>query len=276
MASSDLVPTKVGTLSVQRLGSGPAVLLWHSMLVDRDQWSRVTADLASDHTVILLDGPGHGRSTAPPEHYTLQDCADAAKTVLAFYSIPSADWVGNAWGGHVGLVFAHRYPAECRSLVAIGTPTIPLSANERFQTRALAAVYRRLGPNRLLGDAIADTLVSRRSRSADPQARQIVKDGFARAGRTGMHRSMHAMMLGRPDLADLLGQVSTPTLFLTGSLDKMWPPKAAAQHAATLPAGASAVVADASRLPPLEQPAEVLSELRRFWAQLPQAAPQAR
>lgn len=262
----ELISTKVGELSVQRVGSGPAVLFWHSMMVDRTQWSRITADLAADHLLILIDGPGHGHSGIPPEHYTLDDCADAAATVLDALGIDSVDWVGNAWGGHVGLVFADRYPDRCRSLVAIGTPTVPLARKERVETRVLAMLYRRLGASKLLRNAICDTLVSRGSRKADPQARQLVADGFARADRTGMHRSILAMMLHRPDLGSRLAGITVPTVVMTGRSDKLWPPTLAELSAAELPHGSCVVIEDASRLPPLERPAEVLSQLRAFWA----------
>ncbi len=266
--SCEQVRTGVGGLLVRRLGRGPAVLLWHSMLVDSDQWSRIVTRLARERTVLLVDGPGHGGSGEPPKGYTLADCADAAAEVLDWVGVPRLDWVGNAWGGHVGIVFARRYPDRCRSLVAIATPTIPLTAAERLQTRLLASVYGALGPVAPLRKAICDTLVAKDSRVADPGARAVVAAGFARAARRGMRRSIQAQMLRRPDISAQLSQVPVPTLLLAGEKDAMWLPELAAKHAAVLPDGRVGVIAGAHRLPPLEQPDAVLEALAEFWSSI--------
>ena len=266
MSRSDLVSTRVGTLHTEIIGSGPPVLLWHSMLVDGTQWQRVVSELSGERTLIVVDGPGHGRSGRPAPGYTLDDCADAAAELLSSLGFDAVDWVGNAWGGHVGLVFASRHPDRCRSVVAIATPTVPLSASERMETRLLAGVYRLVGPRKVLSDAIADTLLSKESRRTDPQARKILADGFARADRTGMHRSMHAMMLHRPDIGALLPGITAPALFLAGSDDRMWPPQTAGRYAERIPGGRTGTVQGAHRLPPLECPAVVSAQLREFWA----------
>jgi pimeloyl-ACP methyl ester carboxylesterase len=55
--------------------------------------------------------------------YTMEECAAAASTVLDVLGISEpVDWVGNAWGGHVGVIFATTSPARCRTLVTLGTP----------------------------------------------------------------------------------------------------------------------------------------------------------
>lgn len=47
----------------------------------------------------------------------------AAVTVLDALGLQEpVDWVGNAWGGHVGVVFAAVHAQRCRSLVVIGAP----------------------------------------------------------------------------------------------------------------------------------------------------------
>jgi pimeloyl-ACP methyl ester carboxylesterase len=98
---------------------------------------------------VLVTGPGHGNSTDPGRRYTMQDCAAAAKTVLDTLGLDGpVDWVGNAWGGHVGVVFAATWPRRCRTLVTVGTPIHAYSRMGRVQTRLLLAAYRRLGPVR--------------------------------------------------------------------------------------------------------------------------------
>jgi len=264
MGRSILIATGVGTLNVHTAGadSGPAVLLWHSMLVDHTQWRRLVPALSARRRLILVDGPGHGLSSRPPKGYTLEDCAAAASAVLAELGEDSVDWVGNAWGGHVGLVFASRYPRQCRSLVSIAAPITPLTTGERIQVRMLAGSYRMLGPRGFVGKGVADALVAK----GDPEARRVVRAGFARAGRAGMHRSIHAQMLRRPDIGALLPSIAAPTLLIAGDGDPLWSPQANEQAAQRLPRGASASIAGAHRLPPLERPDDVAGRLEQFWA----------
>jgi pimeloyl-ACP methyl ester carboxylesterase len=68
------------------------------------------------------------RSNGPPAgRFTLEDCATAAARVLDELDVPGpVDWLGNAWGGHVGLVFAARRPASTQTVTAIAAPVRPL------------------------------------------------------------------------------------------------------------------------------------------------------
>ena len=60
----DAVPTRLGPLHVETVGSGPPAVLWHSLFVDSATWNRVRVPLAAERRLILIDGPNHGGS--PP------------------------------------------------------------------------------------------------------------------------------------------------------------------------------------------------------------------
>jgi pimeloyl-ACP methyl ester carboxylesterase len=45
--------------------------------------------------------------------------------------------VGNAWGGHVGIVFAAAHPDRCRSLIAVGAPVHAGAATAHLRNGAL-------------------------------------------------------------------------------------------------------------------------------------------
>ena len=101
--SGTRIPTRVGSLAVRVLGDGPPAVLWHSLFVDERSWQRVEDALARDRCLVIITGPGHGESSDPGHRYSLDDCAAAAGEVLAALGIDEpVDWVGNAWGGHVG------------------------------------------------------------------------------------------------------------------------------------------------------------------------------
>ncbi|MFZ0492873.1 MAG: alpha/beta fold hydrolase, partial [Acidimicrobiia bacterium] len=107
----------------------------------------------------MVDGPGHGKSPGPGRRFTLDDCADAAITVLQTMGVDSVDWVGNAWGGHVGILVAARQPSLVRSLTALASPLPGLSRQERRRIVPLVALYRLFGPRPLVG-AVTSALLS--------------------------------------------------------------------------------------------------------------------
>jgi pimeloyl-ACP methyl ester carboxylesterase len=145
MSETHFVDTAVGRLKVTTAGAGAPAVLWHSLFADERSWGRVAAELAQDRRLVLITGPGHGESGDPGRRYNLLQCALAGTQVLDALGVADpVDWVGNAWGGHVGVRFATEYPSRIRSLVALGTPVQALAPADRVQTRFLILVHRLL------------------------------------------------------------------------------------------------------------------------------------
>lgn len=263
--TSRKIRTGAGTLHVTTAGSGPAALLWHSMMVDSQQWVRVRDALAAHRTLVIVDGPGHGRSGPPPRGTSLDGCADAAVRVLDELGLDAVDWVGNAWGGHVGRGFASRYGARCRTLVAASAPPTPLPPAQRRRIRALVAAYALAGAAGPLRTAVTDALLGPSAR-ADTSTVDLVTGAFAAPGRRGMLRVMTSMMLGRTDLTPRLARITTPTLLVAGAEDPMWSPRRAAVAAAQLPDATAIDIDDAGHLPPLETPEAFTAAVLDLWA----------
>lgn len=267
MAAKQLVSTRVGSLAVQVTGQGPSTVLWPSLFVDERSWERVAADLAGDRRLVLITGPGHGESTDPGRPYTIEECAVAAATVLDTLGITDpVDWLGNAWGGHVGALFATRWPARCRSLVMIGTPVQALSTKERVRTIFLLLAYRLFGPAGFIQDGVTKVLLSARTRADDRVAVDLVKSCLANSDRTKLRNAVVSVSLHREDLTSLLPAIAVPTLFITGADHRGWTPQQARAASQLVPDGSSAVVADAAYLVPVEAPEETVRLIRQFWA----------
>jgi len=273
--SEQLVQTKVGRLKVSITGERgrPTALLWHSLFVDERTWERVIPDLAQDRELIVVTGPGHGTSGDIGHRYTMEDCAAAALEVLDAVGVEGPiDWVGNAWGGHVGILFAAQAPDRVRTLVAAGTPVHPYTLKGRLRTQLLLVPYRVFGPMRYLADALVEVLLSERTRTEDPSAADLVRDSFVSADRAGMTNAVVSISLKRRSLTPVLPAVQAPTLFITGSAHSDWSPEQMRSAAALLPRGSTQVMDDAAYLVPLEVPAEFSRCVREFWAANPAQA----
>lgn len=264
------VDTPVGSLHVELIGAGPPAVLWHSLFVDSRSWQRVVADLARDRQLVLITGPGHGPSGDSGRHYTMEDCADAATSVLDALEIADpVDWVGNAWGGHVGIVLAAQQPQRFRTLTTVGTPVHSYTLKRRLETQALLALYRLFGPTRLLRDSVTEALLSERTRSQDPAAVDLVQDCFTNADPAGLRNAVVSISLRRRGLGHILPSLEVPTLFVTGSDHRDWTPELARKASRSLPQGSVSVLDGAAYLGPLETPREFISLVRHFWADHP-------
>src|ERR1051325_10661501 len=93
------VPTRLGPLAVRHYGGhGPWLVLWHSLFLDGRSWDLILPALTRVRSVLVVDGPCHGNSPGPVTRFSLDDCAEAAVTVLDHFGVDRADWIGNAWG----------------------------------------------------------------------------------------------------------------------------------------------------------------------------------
>jgi pimeloyl-ACP methyl ester carboxylesterase len=264
--ASELVETTVGALECHRLGDGPPVVLWNSLFVDHHSWNGFAENLAADHQVIMINGPGHGRSGDPSRQYTQDECADAALEVLVTTEISGlVDWVGNAWGGAVGLIAAARRPSVVRSLVMLSTPIAVYSPAEQRRTRLLLGLHGMLGMRGPLPRTIAAALLSKTTMRTNPAAVETVCASLRRFDRRMLRNAVRSISLNRPDLTPLLSDVDAPTLVVTGSDHPGLTPQQAQHAAATLKRGRAAVIDDSAYLLPLEAPERTIALVREFW-----------
>lgn len=265
-ASGSTVITRLGPLHVRTTGTGPTALLWHSLFVDSTTWARVEPALANNRRLILVDGPCHGTNPPVRSPLTLDDCVGAAVDVLDHFGVDEpVDWLGNAWGGHVGILFAAAHPDRCRSLVAIGTPVHALTRAGRWQTRLLAAVYRIAGPQPLV-NSLVDTLIGPRARTDDPDGCAIVADAFRRAGRRGLYDATRSFSIRRPDLTTVLDRLGMPTLLATNHNDPLWTVANARAAAGHLHRGGLVILPGDGHIGPLLQAATTVAEVvTGFW-----------
>ena len=99
-------------------GSGPPVLLIHGGLGYADIWSSQIADLSKDHTVIVADSRGHGRSTRNGEAFSYDLMSSDYLALLDYLKIDKVALVGWSDGGIIGLDIAIHHPERLTKLFA--------------------------------------------------------------------------------------------------------------------------------------------------------------
>lgn len=263
-----LVPTSLGNIAFRQVGptTGPVTVLWHSMFVDSTSWDRVIPLLPHDRRILIVDGPGYGDSDPLHRVTSIAECASAAIELLnAVGAEGPVDWVGNAWGGHIGYHLAGTAPDRLRTLTTVSAPALALPTGKRVKLEILSYVLRFLGPISLLRRMIANAQLTDEFR-ADAATVAYINSAVRRAGGRSLANTTRSFIVRRSDLSNHVARAVLPILIVaTDDRGELTP--AQARATAELCRDAEVAVIDSSRtLIPLEQPARLVELLIEFWS----------
>ena len=84
-------------------------------------WRHQIPALTLHHRVLAVDLPGFGLSSCPPEahHYTYKNLVAYLCTMLDFFNVPRAAFVGHDWGGLVVWHMAFQRPDRCIAVASL-------------------------------------------------------------------------------------------------------------------------------------------------------------
>jgi hypothetical protein len=102
-----------------KTGSGPTLVLLHTLRTQVDLFEKVIPDLSRHFTVYAYDYPGHGWSDIPPAEYAPEDFYRWTIAFLNALDIRNATLVGISIGGTIALVLTARQNPCVRRVVAI-------------------------------------------------------------------------------------------------------------------------------------------------------------
>ncbi len=99
-------------------GEGPPVLLIHGGLGYADIWGGQVAELSKDHTVIVAESRGHGRSTRNADPYSYDLMSSDYVALLDYLKIDKTALVGWSDGGIIGIDIAMNHPEKLTKVFA--------------------------------------------------------------------------------------------------------------------------------------------------------------
>lgn len=102
----------------------PAILLQHGFSRSGRFWYNWIPLLGGAFRILRPDMRGMGRSTIADEQYEphLATFAEDTRQLLDHLGLQQVVFVGESFGGIIGLQFAHTYPERTRALVLCNTP----------------------------------------------------------------------------------------------------------------------------------------------------------
>jgi 3-oxoadipate enol-lactonase len=94
------------------------LIFWPSLFTDHILFSEAVEELVTEQKFrqlsrVLLDPPGHGKSSFEGKNLTFGDCAKVVSEILDQLNVKTCVFVGCAWGGLVGIHFAANFPHRC-------------------------------------------------------------------------------------------------------------------------------------------------------------------
>ena len=244
----------------------PAIVLLHGLLYDGGMWRKQVEPLAELGRVIVIDGPGHGKSEAPPR-FTLEDHADAlAIDAFGELGVKKAILVGLSWGGMVAMRAAIQHPMRVAAIALLDTSADAETLRDKVKYRAFIAFARRYGIPRWFADRELAHLMFGPKTLADRGPELITEftrrvNGYSR---DGLARAALSVVVHRKDVTPKLRGVAAPTLVVCGRDDASTPP-AKSQALAAKIRGARLEWIDASgHMSAIERPDEVNAVLVPF------------
>lgn len=249
------------TFHVQRLGSGPPVVLIHGLVIGNlaTWFFGVAPRLARRRSVLLYDQRGHGLSAPAESGFDLDtSSADLGSLLDAVDGFPGpVDVVGHSYGGAVALRFAIDRPERVRRLVVLDAPLPP------FDPAEVAAMMEEVDAEQM------EQLLALDHRQFSELASKLAI-GRGRRGARRANRARHlreettvtADLMSEPAIdVGALARLERPVLCAYGSTSPFR--DRADDLAAALP-DVRVVELEGGHLLPLECPADVVRVIEEF------------
>lgn len=263
------VRTRLGRLFYEERGAArragdPTIVLLHGLLFDGGMWRGQVEPLSAFGRVIVMDGPGHGKSEPPPR-FMMEEHADALYDALGDLRIERAFVAGLSWGGMVGMRLALQHPQKVAGLALLDTSAEPQTLVERIRYRAFVALHRRVGiPYGMFLREVAPLLFAPRTLLERPDLVEATYRRTMGFDREGVARASLAVVVHRKDVLGALGAIRVPTLVMCGREDRATTPDKSENIARAIPGARLVVLEGAGHMSTLEDPDTVNQYLVPF------------
>lgn len=251
-------------------GSGDPVLFIHDFdLAGGYQWTK-TAELLSDHRLLMPDLVDFGFSARPSSRGRLHTVVGQAETMLAMLEelgISNLSVVGAGLGGSVAAQMASLEPGVVDRLVLIAPEILGPEPSWKSILYRLPSV----------GDAMTFTFMGAGGRADSSYSAGCGNGGYCPDAETRAARMTAAMVPGTTNaltamfatppastLPDSLGTITAPTLIVWGADDTITPPSQAEDLQRALVGSSLEIVAGAGHRPHLEDPEAIAALISAF------------
>jgi len=232
----------------------PWIVFSNSLTTDVTMWNTEVAELSDRYRILRYDTRGHGQTSAPDGPYSFELLVADVIALMDAVGVDRAHYVGLSLGGMTGLGVAIEHGDRLLSLAACDArPFADPEWAEPWVGRI--ALAREKGMEALVEPTVARWFTE--DFQADPanapvldHVRRMIRETSVE-GYTGCAGALQGL-----NYLPRLGEISVPSLFMTGRSDGSTPPAASEQMHAAVPGSRCVIVDPASHISNLENPAQ--------------------
>ncbi len=240
------------TVTVDRIGEGPVVLLLHGIGGNRGQWRGLMESLSDRFHMVAWDARGYGGSAGA----RVSDFVDFARDLEALMDalgMARVLAIGHSMGGRILLEAAAIMPGRFAGLMLVGTqPAYLKEMNEADRTAYIgqrAALFGEDGIRVARIPAIAASLVAA---NASREAVRATEAGLAALDRDGYLAALTSSI--GMDKQDLLATLAMPVEVVGGGEDRVCRPDVCRDTATAIGQNVAVVLDGVGHMVPLEAP----------------------
>jgi len=216
---------------IQRMGSGPAVLLVHGTGASLHSWRLIAPLLAARFTVVSVDLPGHGFTEQPKRRaLSLPVMADAIAELVETLGIRPLLLVGHSAGAAIVIRSCVDHGLSAEGVISINGALRPFRGAAGFLYPSLAKLMflNPWTPNIIARSATDRERVERLIHGTGSNIDEPGVDLYARLMTSPVHVASALGMVAHWDLSALdraLPRLAHPLLLVTGQRDRAVPPE---------------------------------------------------
>ena len=265
----------VGELKLRfiRAGTGPNLVLLHTLRTQLDLFEKVVLGLTPHFTVYAVDYPGHGYSSIPDASYDADFFVHAIERFLETQDLREVTLCGVSIGASIALILAGRHNPRVARVVAINPYDY---AKGRGLARAsffawvtvLAAPIPMLGDTvmRLRNFAIMKAIFEGGVANRENFPLALIKEMYVVGNRRGHYRAFTSLLRHGASWersTDVYPKINVPVSLVWG--DEDWATSSEREHDHQLLANAPmTTVDDGGHFLPLDCPQQVQELIIRF------------
>lgn len=204
---------------------------------------RPIGDNFIDKRVIIIDLPGHGKSSEPTYAWQLKDFVEAIHELLESINCTNPILVGHSFGGKISLLYASMYPVK--KLVLLASPFKKEITKQSFKVKVLKQLKKVPGLNKF-EEFAKKHMGSTDYRNASPIMRQILVNHV------------------NSDITEDVKKIKASTIIIWGTNDEAVPVERAKELESLIPDAGVVIYDGCTHYAYLERLAQTNSVIRSF------------
>jgi pimeloyl-[acyl-carrier protein] methyl ester esterase len=244
------------------IGKGEPIVMIHGWAMSSEIWIDLANKIAKNHQVFLIDLPGMGSN----KNTQFIDM-DKINVEINALNLPHFSIMGWSFGGQIALHYCYKFPKKIKKLFLVSTTPCFVNQAEEWMDGVEEEIF-----NKFANDLITDWHITMERflnlQLLGSECRKIIlkklKPLFLKISPDidSLKKSLNLLL--QNDLRYMLPHIDTPTMIMTGNLDKLVPIKASEYMNKNLKFSKIKVFKGAAHLPFLSHMDDFMNTFQEF------------